>query len=85
MRIHIKLFSLTDTRHLNAADFFHQGLCRKVLNKVSQVKESEITFLALSLFIWGSAPKVNVVYSGPRPKLHPGFLEIHLVVFVKSC
>ena len=31
------------------------------------------------------APKLKGVYSGPRPILHPSFMEISSVVFVLSC
>ena len=36
-------------------------------------KKKNPRFVSLS----ESTPKVNGVYSGPRPVLHPSFMEIH--------
>lgn len=50
-------------------------------------KQSKIVgnVLSQNVSLCRSASEVNEVFSGPRPVLHPSFVEIRPAVFVQSC
>lgn len=82
-----KCYPLTDTRHLNMSYSYHQDPC-SILWEVNENAEKCLAMAKRKDFLNPSlssvyAPKVNMVYSGPRHILRLGFMEIHSVVFVK--
>ena len=81
-RIHFKLYSMINTCHIKKVPWEMNDNVENIL--FCFVKES-VKKIPSSILSSRSAPKVNELYSGPRPILHPGYVEMCWLVFVQFC